>query len=81
MYCWKDTNSFSTFSNTITDTSYVLLERHEQRQQLLLHNNTLVMYCWKDMNSISNLSYTLTDTRYALMERHKQHQQLLLHPN
>jgi hypothetical protein len=41
MYCWKDTNSFSTFSNTITDTSYVLLERHEQRQQYI----TSVSYC------------------------------------
>jgi hypothetical protein len=35
MYCWEDTNSFSNFSYTLTDTRYVLLERHEQHQKLL----------------------------------------------
>jgi hypothetical protein len=39
MYCWKDTNSVSNFYNTITDTRYVLMERHEQRQKLLVHPN------------------------------------------
>jgi hypothetical protein len=39
MYCWKDMNSIRNFSNTITDTRYVLLERHEQHQKLLQHNN------------------------------------------
>jgi hypothetical protein len=48
MYCWEDTNSFSNFSYTLTETRYVLMERHKQHQKLLQHNNTLVMYCWKD---------------------------------
>ena len=45
MYCWKDTNSVSNFSYTLPDTCYVLLERHEQHQKLLQHNNLLDSLC------------------------------------
>jgi hypothetical protein len=39
MYCWEDINSVSNFSYTLTDTRHVLLGRHEQRQQLVVHPN------------------------------------------
>jgi hypothetical protein len=81
MYCWEDTNSFSNFSYTLTDTRYVLMERHKQHQKLLQHNNTLVMYCWKDTKSVSNFSNTITDTSYVLLERHEQLQHILQHNN
>jgi hypothetical protein len=39
MYCWKDMNSVSSLSYTLTDTRYVLLGRHEQRPQPLVLPN------------------------------------------
>jgi hypothetical protein len=39
MHYWEDMNSVSNLSYTLTDTRYVLMGRHEQRQQLVLHPN------------------------------------------
>jgi hypothetical protein len=37
MYYWEDMNSVRNLSYSLTDTRYVLLEKHEQRQKLLVH--------------------------------------------